>query len=145
MVCRLIKTHRDFWISCALRGAAWTWSKKPQTQNTHTSGARLYEQATRSTQNSVVDTIKSWLWWWVCKWSKFLRTMQVLRHCLAVRYFVVRSYSQLNLQEQRSRRRYDSFMQGFLYEFKSQFSQWCCLFLRHWTTIYLNANWSYDP
>ena len=28
-----------------------------KTQNTHTSGARLYERATRSTQNSVIDTI----------------------------------------------------------------------------------------
>jgi len=58
-----------------VRGVAWTWSKKPQTQNTHTSRARLYEWVTWSTQNSVVDTIKSWLWWWVCKCSKSLRTV----------------------------------------------------------------------
>ena len=58
-----------------VRGAAWTWLKKPQTQNTHTSGARLYDRAMRSTQNSVIDTIKSWLRWWVCKCSKSLRTV----------------------------------------------------------------------
>jgi len=35
----------------ALRGTTWVWPKKQQTQNTHTSGARLNDQATRSTQN----------------------------------------------------------------------------------------------
>jgi hypothetical protein len=65
-----------------------------KTQNTHTSGARLYERATRSTQNSVVDTINP-----DCDGGyanvSISKTVQVLKRCLAVRYFVVRSYSQL--------------------------------------------------
>jgi len=34
-----------------LKGAMWVWPKKQQTQNTHTSGARLNDWAMWSTQN----------------------------------------------------------------------------------------------
>ena len=62
---RSLHFHIPHWMpKIRVHHTGWRWEvrrepdrRNHKPQNTHTSGARLYERATRSTQNSVVDTI----------------------------------------------------------------------------------------
>ena len=54
---RICKGQSNSWK--ALRGVMWVWLKTQQTQNTHTSRARLNDQVTWSTQNYYTISINS--------------------------------------------------------------------------------------